>query len=421
MKQINIYSGENVISRVVFGSCGSGTSEESDCSGSSCDSGIPCGSACAGAAGAVQDDCAEVCRCLPSGCRVFAVIDRKALAASAFVASLAGTLTEKGAEIRLIDASEEAKTMDTVLGLCGWLIECGADRNAFLLAVGGGITTDMSGFAASIYKRGIRFAYVPTTLLSQVDAAVGGKTGVNFDRYKNMLGVIRQPEFTYVASEVLASLPARDFLSGASEMLKSFVIEDGGNYAKAVALLTKWYSRAVTGTDKPVLTDPQTIKDRRTVSPDVMPAQMPERKQLQELVEAAVKVKAGIVSRDQFEGGERRKLNLGHTFAHAVETLARRKEVDITHGEAVSMGMVLAARLGARLGISESGLDVIILNDLKACGLPVDCPFPIEEMSAVMQKDKKAEGGKIHFIIPRAIGDVVMEDLTVDEACRLLA
>lgn len=406
MKEINIYSGDKVISRVVFG----GTEVTP-----------------AGTTGAAQGDCAEICGCLPDGCRVFAVIDSKALAASAFVAALAGTLKERGTEIRLIEASEDSKTMDTVLGICEWLIDCGADRDAFLLAAGGGITTDMAGFAASIYKRGIRFAYVPTTLLSQVDAAVGGKTGVNFDRYKNMLGIIRQPEFTFVTAEVLLSLPARDFLSGASEMLKSFVIEDGGNYAKAVALLTKWYGRTVTGTDKSAAADePASI----AVMPE-LPEQAqasctgrphtPERKELQELVEAAVKVKAGIVSRDQFESGERRKLNLGHTFAHAVETLARRKGMDITHGEAVSMGMVLAARLGVRLGIAEAGLDVRMTSDLKACGLPVECPFPTEEMSAVMQKDKKAEGGKVHFAVPRTIGDVLIIDLTVSEICRLLA
>lgn len=386
MKEINIYSGDKAISRIVFGSAGAMS---------------------AGTTGAMQGDCAEICGCLPDGCRVFAVIDRKALAASAFVAALAGTLKERGTEIRLIEASEESKTMDTVLGICEWLIDCGADRDAFLLAAGGGITTDMAGFAASIYKRGIRFAYIPTTLLSQVDAAVGGKTGVNFDRYKNMLGIIRQPEFTFVTAEALASLPARDFLSGASELLKSFVIEDGGNYAKAVALLTKWYGRTVTGTDKSAAADE--------------PASMAAMPKLQELVEAAVKVKAGIVSRDQFESGERRKLNLGHTFAHAVETLARRKDMDITHGEAVAMGMVLAARLGVRLGIAEAGLEVRMTRDLKACGLPVECPFPIEEMSAVMRKDKKAEGGRVHFVVPQAIGNVVIIDLTVSEVCRLLA
>lgn len=397
MKEINIYSGDRVISRVIFGSGG-------------------------------QGDCAEICRCLPDcGCRVFAVIDSRALAASAFVAALAGTLKEQGTEVYMIEASEETKTMDTVLGICEWLIDRGADRDAFLLAVGGGITTDMAGFAASIYKRGIRFAYVPTTLLSQVDAAVGGKTGVNFDRYKNMLGIIRQPEFTFVTAEALASLPVRDFLSGASEMLKSFVIEDGGNYAKAVVLLKKLYGCILTGTDKIFVADKPASM---AVMPD-LPAQTlagptglsyaPVRRELQELLEAAVEVKAGIVSRDQFESGERRKLNLGHTFAHAVETLAHRKNLDITHGEAVAMGMVLAARLGVRLGIAGPGLDVKVLNDLKACGLPAECPFPVDEMSAVMQKDKKAEGGKVHFVVPRAIGDVVIIDLTVSDVCSLLA
>ena len=138
----------------------------------------------------------------------------------------------------MLEASEEKKIMETVLSMTGWLLAGGADRNALVLAVGGGITTDMAGFAASIYKRGVRFAYIPTTLLSQVDAAIGGKTGVNYDSYKNMLGVIRQPEFTYICPEVLESLPLRDFLSGAAEMVKTFLIEDGGWYGKSVRFLS---------------------------------------------------------------------------------------------------------------------------------------------------------------------------------------
>ena len=127
-------------------------------------------------------------------------------------------------ELLLLDTSEEDKSMQTVMEICKWLLDNGADRNALLLAIGGGITTDMAGFAASIYKRGIRFAYVPTTFLSQVDAAIGGKTGVNFENYKNILGVIRQPEFTYICPEVLETLPYRDFLSGAAELIKTITV-----------------------------------------------------------------------------------------------------------------------------------------------------------------------------------------------------
>ena len=151
---------------------------------------------------------------------------------------IADILHEKGVPGMLIDAAECLKTMDTVMEICTWLLEQGADRDALVLAIGGGITSDMVGFAASIYKRGVRFAYVPTTLLAQVDAAIGGKTGVNLENYKNILGVIRQPEFTYLCPHALESLSQRDFLSGEAEVLKTFIIEDEGNYEKAVALFS---------------------------------------------------------------------------------------------------------------------------------------------------------------------------------------
>ena len=283
-----------------------------------------------------------------------------------------------------IEATEEEKSMETVLLLTRSLLEAGASRKALVLAIGGGITTDLAGFAASIYKRGIRYANVPTTLLAQVDAAIGGKTGVNFDAYKNMLGVIVQPVFTYVCAEVLRTLPHRDFLSGAAEMLKTFIIENEDNhYEKSV----KWLS--ADGTDG------------------------------QELILAAAAVKAGVVSRDPFEAGERRKLNLGHTFAHAIEHEARLREGDITHGEAVAMGMILAARLSDRLGVS-AGLEARLTADFSAVGLPTQCPYPPETLADAMDKDKKAEDGLVHFILPERIGSVIQRDLTVAAALKAL-
>ena len=255
-----------------------------------------------------------------------------------------------------IEASEEEKSMDTVL------------------------------FAASIYKRGVRYANVPTTLLAQVDAAIGGKTGVNFDDYKNMLGVIVQPVFTLVCAEALRTLPRRDFLSGAAELLKSFIIDNQDHaYERSVRFLSEG------GSDG-------------------------ER---QDLVFAAAAVKAGIVSRDPFEAGERRKLNLGHTFAHAIEHEARQRGEDITHGEAVATGIILAARLADALGMS-AGLEARLTADFSAAGLPVTCPYPPETLAEAMDKDKKAEGGLVHFVLPERIGSVVIRDLSVREALKAL-
>lgn len=323
----------------------------------------------------------------------------------------------------LLDVSEENKSMSTVLEICKWLMDNGADRNALLLAIGGGITTDMAGFAASIYKRGIRFAYVPTTFLSQVDAAIGGKTGVNFENYKNILGVIRQPEFTYICPEVLGTLPYRDFLSGAAELLKTFIIDNtGNNYEKAVEVLSEIHG---------------SIDRKQAIALHLA--------EIEELAAAAAKIKAGIVERDEFECGERRKLNLGHTFAHAIESVSMSghndAEFGVTHGEAVAMGMIMAAKASEwyynlasespsrRENIAgqndtatseeAESLSSRLVRDFSRCGLPTECPFPPESLSGAMKKDKKAENGIVHFVLIRAIGDVRIEDLPVESVVNL--
>ena len=286
-----------------------------------------------------------------------------------------------------LEATEEDKSMETVLLIVRSLLEAGASRRALIVAVGGGITTDLAGFAASIYKRGVRYANVPTTLLAQVDASIGGKTGVNFDDYKNMLGVIVQPVFTFVCADALRSLPHRDFLSGAAEMLKTVISEnEDDHYDRAVRWLTSGGSDA----------------------------------ELQELVLAAAAVKAGVVSRDPFESGERRKLNLGHTFAHAIEHEARLRGDDITHGEAVAMGMVLAARLSDALGVS-AGLEARLTADFSAVGLPVACPYPLAALADAMDKDKKAESGLVHFVLAERIGSVVIRGLSAAQAISTLS
>lgn len=319
-----------------------------------------------------------------------------------------------------INATENAKTMETVLEICHWLLENKADRKALLLAVGGGITTDMAGFAASMYKRGIRFAYVPTTLLAQVDAAIGGKTGVNFEGYKNILGVIRQPEFTFECPEVLETLPYRDFLSGAAELVKTFIIDNSGeNYEKAIALLSALRS-ADSG---------DSVSSLESASCHFEPVEKSaaqsynnstsDLSKLEDLIASAALIKAGVVQRDQFENGERRKLNLGHTFAHAIEWEARKNNDDISHGEAVAMGIVMASIVSEKYYGIE-GLASRIIKDFSVCGLAVNCPYPIDRLSDAMQNDKKAEGGKVHFVLIAGIGDVRIEELTVSEVIEML-
>ena len=266
-----------------------------------------------------------------------------------------------------IDTSESLKTLETVQEMGRWLTEAGASRNALVLAVGGGITTDMAGFAAAIYKRGIRYANFPTTLLAQVDAAIGGKTGVNLDGYKNMLGAFHMPEYTFICADVLKTLPDAAYKCGLAELLKTFLLADGDAYRQALS--------GASG----------------------------------ELIGKAAAIKEAVVARDPYEKGERAKLNLGHTFGHAIEHASAG---NIAHGEAVAMGIILAARMGESLGISEKGLASRLAQDFASVGLPAECPYPLETLKEAMAKDKKSlGGGKVRFVIPVRPGEVVFHEM----------
>ena len=322
--------------------------------------------------------------------RIFVVCDRA-------VAHLVPRLGLDAAVLEL-EASEEKKSLRTVEEICRVLLEGGADRKSFVLALGGGIISDMAGFAASIYMRGIRFAYVPTTLLAMTDAAIGGKTGVNFLSYKNILGSFTEPCFTWMAAASLEGLPRREVLSGAAEMLKSFIIDNvDGAYSTALEFF-------------------------RTASlPEKCDAATAAR--LLPLARAAAGVKAGIVSRDFRESGERKLLNLGHSFAHAIEHLAQTGadgNVGISHGEAVSMGIVLAARLSCALGYAPKGFDSSLEADFAAAGLRVKCPYAPRQLVQAMSRDKKAEAGTLSFVLMRGISDVFVEKLEPAKAMALL-
>lgn len=376
MEQINIYTGEEVISKIY-----------------------------------VEDGMEMLEACLKPFEHVFVVMDANVAMTCPAAYEMSQMMNRRGIPGMLVEVSEEAKSMETVMEICGWLLENGADRDTLVLGVGGGITTDMVGFAASIYKRGVRFANVPTTLLAQVDAAIGGKTGVNFGGYKNMLGTICQPEFTYICPQVLESLPMEAFQAGAAEMLKTFIIEDNGHYCDAVQMLKDLADDFV------AICQGSTLSDGEARWPEVL---MPRLAELTPLIAAAARVKAGVVSRDQFETGERRKLNLGHTFGHAIESLAHKHHNDIDHGHAVALGMVYAAQLAEKLEMTEPGFAADIERDLDSCLLLIINPYSIQDMAEAMTKDKKAEGGKVHFILPRAVGDVVVHDMTVEEVVGLL-
>lgn len=306
---------------------------------------------------------ADVAAKLPGEKEIFIIHDENvAHVAAAVAAALGGVKAVIG-----LKTSEELKTMETAVWVTEKLLEADASRGALVLAIGGGITTDIAGFAASMYKRGIRYANIPTTLLAQVDAAIGGKTGVNLHGYKNMLGAFHMPEFTFLTASVLETLPEKELRCGLAEMLKTFLIGDADSYKKCI-------SGGITD----------------------------------DLIFRAASIKADIVRRDPLEHGERAVLNLGHTFGHAIEHCSKGA---IAHGEAVGMGIILAARLSEGLGLAQKGLAARLQEDFQRVGLETACPYGIDELASAMKKDKK-DG---RFILLKGIGQPVITTVKEDD------
>ena len=213
--------------------------------------------------------------------------------------------------------SEQLKTLQTAQEMIRELLARGADRKSFLVGAGGGVLTDIVGFVASVYMRGIRFAFIPTTLLAQVDAAIGGKNGVDLDDYKNIIGRISQPEWTCRDMSFLKTLPQAEWRNGLAEMLKTFILFDAQAYADTVLLFS------------------QIFRNGTELDPGLAG-------QLKRLTDRCAGYKMEVVRRDEFESGERRLLNLGHTYAHAVEKCSCEQ---IPHGQAVAVGMIYAAEI----------------------------------------------------------------------------
>ena len=362
-------------------------------------------------------DFTELKRILQTYPAVFVVYDRNVEACAREICASSGALQPYPA--MAVVAAEENKTIETAVGICRFLLAHHADRNSLLLAVGGGITTDLAGFAACIYKRGIRYANVSTTLLAQVDAGIGGKTGCNLDSFKNMLGIIRQPEFTYLSSYTLDSLPLREFRSGIAEMLKTFIIASEEDYVKAVELFSKFNGllQANGGSNASCNKNAATLgRLLSRVETEVGIQASAFMECLEELIEKAAGIKAGIVEQDADEKGLRRVLNLGHTYGHAIEwwqqqdiRLANERAGIYSHGEAVAMGIVKIVRISEERGIAAKGLAERLRADFQACGLPVDLPCPESQLLDAIAQDKKSENGKVHFVLIQDIGKVVVE------------
>ena len=287
-------------------------------------------------------------------------------------------LDSMAADVVTIGTGEAIKTLDTVRDIYARLISSGADRSAFIVGVGGGIVCDITGFAASTFLRGVRFGFVATTLLAQVDASVGGKNGVNYEGYKNMVGLFHQPEFVICDPELLKTLPRKEISCGLAEIVKHAAIAD----ADLFAYIEKH-------------------------AEDILAL---DRRAIEKLVRVSVRIKSAIVSRDETEKGVRRLLNFGHTFGHAIEKVA-----GFPHGESVSMGMVIASALSVqkgRLSAQEDQRLRALLNNLK---LPTRIAENSPKITEAIAKDKKRAGDRIHFVLLDGIGRARVDQLSMKE------
>jgi 3-dehydroquinate synthase len=272
---------------------------------------------------------------------------------------------------------EENKRMSHVEQFAEQMAELGADRSSLVIAFGGGIVTDLGGFLAAIYMRGVPVIQIPTTLLAQVDAAVGGKTGGNLVAGKNLIGCFHQPLAVLIDSDVLATLPEREYRAGLYEVIKHGVIAS-----------------------EPLF---RVMEAQR----DSVFAQEPAI--VEHMVAESVRIKAGVVSADERESGLRRILNFGHTFGHALE--AETKYARFLHGEAVSWGMRAATHLARGIGTLPDGDAKAILDVLTAYGpIPSVAGIAAEALQARLLKDKKTVQNRIHFVLPVRIGEVVVCD-----------
>ena len=279
-----------------------------------------------------------------------------------------------------IPAGEQHKNLATVRTIYDKMLTLGLDRKATIIALGGGVVGDITGFVAATYMRGIDFVQCPTTLLAMVDASVGGKTGVDLPQGKNLIGAFKQPLAVIADLATLQSLPEAEFASGMAEVVKHGLIAGGDLWQK----LSEWGHEGLHKQSQSLET---------------------QRPNLHSLIVEAIKVKQDVVISDPFEQGRRAILNLGHTFGHAIEQVSGYR---LRHGEAVAIGLVAAANLSARLGSCAPELQTEIEGVLQSIPLPTRIPFDLdlEQVYGMMGSDKKKAAGKLRFVLPRSIGDI---------------
>lgn len=284
----------------------------------------------------------------------------------------------------VFQAGEESKTLDTVKEIYKFLIENHFNRKDLLIALGGGVVGDLTGYTAATYLRGIEFIQIPTTLLSQADSSIGGKTGVDFDGYKNMVGAFYMPKLVYMNIATLQSLSDRQFYSGFAEVMKSALIKDGNFYEWLIDQMYEICERDV--------------------------------ETLSEMVERSCTIKKLVVEKDPLEKGDRALLNFGHTIGHAIE---KYMNFTMTHGECVALGCVAAAFISWK----KNWLSMEEYYEIRDMFVPFYLPISIdnldiEEVLRLTRSDKKAENGYIKFILLKKVGKALIDKTVTDDEIR---
>jgi len=287
------------------------------------------------------------------------------------------------APVIVLEPGEKSKSMDTVGSIYDKLVAAELDRKSFILGIGGGVVCDVTGFAASTFLRGIPFGFIATSLLAQVDASIGGKNGINFRGYKNIIGLIKQPDFIICELDMLDTLDEKEFLGGFAEIIKYGSIRDAGLF--------------------------------NFVSSNYRAALNRDKEMLRHIVSVCAAIKCAVVRADEHESGERKMLNFGHTFGHGLEKL-----YGISHGEAVSIGMVMATGLSVNTGLLKKEEGSRIIGLIKAVGLPVRKDIDGEAMIEAIRMDKKRAGDRVGLVLLDRIGHAVIRDFDFVELKKQL-
>jgi 3-dehydroquinate synthase len=287
----------------------------------------------------------------------------------------------KGVRFIQIPAGETFKVQSTIDQIIDQLISFGADRKTTLIGVGGGVITDITGYVASVFMRGVPFGFVPTSILGMVDASIGGKNGIDVGNYKNMVGVIRQPGFLFYDVSLLNSLPAEEWVNGFAEVIKHAAIKDATLFREL---------------------ENKSINEYRK-----------NKKALSELIRKNVLIKSAIVQKDEYEGNERRLLNFGHTLGHAVENVYH-----LPHGHAISIGIKGACLISEQMtNFKETAR---VTNLLQQYGLPIDIPVDFGKVIEIMRMDKKKLRDTMHYVLLEKLGKAIIKPIPMAQLEKLL-